>query len=331
MSDSNSQRLSALVRALISGYVDSYALLNFGVYASFMTGNTTTGGLHAGQANLAAAGHSLLPIPFFLLGILAGSLVVRLDHHHALRRISLLVAAMLAVAAARAYFAWPGWLGIMLLSSAMGLLNTSVTQVGGQAVSLGFMTGDLNNLAQHLALQELLLAVRHAGEQLERIEAAILELLPKWSLAPVVEALQALRGINLVTAATVMAEIGDLQRFENPRQLMAYLGLVPGERSTGDTVHRLGITKAGNGRVRQALVESAWSYRHPPRTSRNKHYIHENLPPAVRDIAAKARTRLCARYRALSQRGKKLTVTVTAIARELAGFIWAIGREVQAA
>jgi transposase len=188
-----------------------------------------------------------------------------------------------------------------------------------------------DHLAQHLVLQELLLAVRHAGEQLERIEAAILELLPQWSLAPVVAALQALRGINLVTAATVMAEIGDLHRFENPRQLMAYLGLVPGERSTGDTVHRLGITKAGNGRVRQALVESAWSYRHPPRTSRNKHYIHENLPPVVRDIAAKAQTRLCARYRALSQRGKKLTVAVTAVARELAGFIWAIGTEVQAA
>jgi transposase len=187
------------------------------------------------------------------------------------------------------------------------------------------------HLAQHLVLQELLLAARHAGERLERIEAAILELLPKWSLASVVEALQALRGINLVTAATVMAEIGDLSRFENPRQLMAYLGLVPGERSTGDTVHRLGITKAGNSRVRQALVESAWSYRHPPRTSRNKHYIQENLPLAVRDIAAKAQTRLCARYRALSQRGKKLTVAVTAIARELAGFIWAIGREVQVA
>jgi transposase len=139
-----------------------------------------------------------------------------------------------------------------------------------------------------------------------------------------------LRGVNLVTAATVMAEVGDLRRFENPRQLMAYLGLVPGERSTGDTVHRLGITKAGNGRVRQALVESAWSYRHPPRTSQNKHDILEHLPPAVRDIAAKAQSRLCARYRALSQRGKKLTVAVTAVARELAGFIWAIGREVQA-
>lgn len=151
MPDANAQRFSALVRALISGYVDSYALLNFGVFVSFMTGNTTTGGLSAGQANLAAAGHSLLPIPFFLLGILSGSLVVRADPHRALRRLSLLVAIMLAVGAARTYFAWPEWLGIMLLSSAMGMLNTSITQVGGQAVSLGFMTGDLNNLAQHLA------------------------------------------------------------------------------------------------------------------------------------------------------------------------------------
>jgi transposase len=185
-------------------------------------------------------------------------------------------------------------------------------------------------LAQHLVLQELLLAVRHAGERQKRIEAAIIELLPKWSLASVVAALQALRGVNLVTAATIMAEIGDLRRFESPRQLMGYLGLVPGERSTGDTVHRLGITKAGNGRVRQALVESAWSYRHPPRTGRAKHYVLEDLPPAIRDIAAKAQTRLCGHYRALSQRGKKLTVAVTAIARELAGFIWAIGKEVQA-
>ncbi len=142
----------AYARALISGYVDSYALLNFGVYASFMTGNTTSGGLHAGQANLAAAGHSLLPIPFFLLGILAGTLLGRADQQRALRRLSLLVAAMLAVGVAGAYFAWPGWLSIMTLSLAMGILNTSVTHVGGQAVSLGYMTGDLNNLAQHLAM-----------------------------------------------------------------------------------------------------------------------------------------------------------------------------------
>ena len=120
--------------------------------------------------------------------------------------------------------------------------------------------------AHRLVLQEMLLAVRHAEERLERIEAAIAEFLPTWSLAPVVEALQALRGIGLVGAVTIMAEIGDLRRFDSPRQLMGYLGLVPGERSTGESVHRLGITKAGNGRVRRALVESAWSYRHLPRT-----------------------------------------------------------------
>jgi transposase len=186
-----------------------------------------------------------------------------------------------------------------------------------------------DHIGQHLVLQEMLLAVRHGAERLERIEDAIVECLPRWSLAPVVTALQALRGVNMITAVTIMSEVGDLRRFQSPRQLMGYLGLVPSERSTGETVIRLGITKAGNGRVRQALVESAWSYRHPPRTGRAKYYVNENVSPAVRDIAAKAQTRLCGRYRALSQRGKKLTVAVTAIARELAGFVWAIGMEVR--
>lgn len=165
----------------------------------------------------------------------------------------------------------------------------------------------------------------------ERIEAAIVEFLPQWSLAPLVEALQALRGIRLPTAATIVAEIGDLGRFDSARQFMGYLGLVPGERSTGETVRRLGITKAGNGRVRRALVESAWTYRHPARVGKDKLYQHRRVSPAVRDIAWKAQTRLCSRYRALSARGKKLTVAVTAIARELAGFIWAIGRKVKPA
>ncbi len=146
---------------------------------------------------------------------------------------------------------------------------------------------------QHLVFQELLLAARHAGERLQRIEVAITEFLPNWSLAPVVQALQALRGVNLVTAAVIMGEVGDLRRFESPRQFMGYLGLVPGERSTGDAVRRLGITKAGNGRVRRALVESAWSYRHLPRIGKAKHYVHERLPPTVRDIATKAQARLC--------------------------------------
>jgi len=185
--------------------------------------------------------------------------------------------------------------------------------------------------AHGLVLQELLLAVRHAAERLERIETAITEFLPAWSLAPVVAALQALRGIGLIGAVIIMAEIGDLRRFDNPRQLMAYLGLVPVERSTGENVHRLGITKAGNGRVRRTMIEGAWSYRHLPRTGPAKLLLQERLPSAVRDIAAKAQARLCARYRALSRKGKKQTVTVTALARELSGFVWAIGREMQAA
>jgi uncharacterized membrane protein YoaK (UPF0700 family) len=138
--------------ALISGYVDSYTLLKFGVFASFMSGNTTTGGSLAGQAKLVAAGHSLLPIPFFLLGIFVGTLMGQADQRHTLHRLFEMVAALLAVGTAAAYWAWPSWLSIMILSSAMGILNTSITHVGGQTVSLGFVTGDLNSLAQHAAL-----------------------------------------------------------------------------------------------------------------------------------------------------------------------------------
>jgi uncharacterized membrane protein YoaK (UPF0700 family) len=138
--------------ALISGYVDSYTLLKFGVFASFMSGNTTTGGSLAGQAKLAAAGHSLLPIPFFLLGIFVGTLIVEAEQRHELHRLFALVAALLTVGTAAAYWAWPGWLSIIILSSAMGILNSSISHVGGQTVSLGFVTGDLNSLAQHVAL-----------------------------------------------------------------------------------------------------------------------------------------------------------------------------------
>jgi uncharacterized membrane protein YoaK (UPF0700 family) len=138
--------------ALISGYVDSYTLLKFGVFASFMSGNTTVGGSQAGQANLVTAGHSFLPIPFFLLGIVVGTLLTQADQRDQLHRLFALVSTMLAVGIAAAFWAWPGWLSIMILSSAMGILNTSITHVGGQTVSLGFVTGDLNNLAQHVAL-----------------------------------------------------------------------------------------------------------------------------------------------------------------------------------
>jgi transposase len=185
--------------------------------------------------------------------------------------------------------------------------------------------------AHQIALQEMVEAVRISRERVERLEAAIEEFVATWSLAPVVWALQALRGIDLVVAVTFVSEIGDMRRFDNPRQLMGYLGLVPSERSTGDTVRRGSITKAGNGRVRHMLVESAWTYRHPPRIGKAKLYRLEAVPPRVREIAWKAQTRLTTRYRALSGRGKKTTVVCTAIARELVGFMWSVAKEVQTA
>jgi transposase len=183
--------------------------------------------------------------------------------------------------------------------------------------------------AQQIALQELVESVRIVKERIARIEAAIEEFLPSWSLAPVVSALQALRGVDLIVAVTFVSEIGDMRRFNSPRQLMGYLGLVPSERSTGNTVHRGGITKAGNGRVRHMLIESAWTYRHPPRVGAKKLYLVERAPPAVREIAWKAQTRLSARYRALSAKGKKTTVVCAAVARELVGFMWCVARQTQ--
>jgi uncharacterized membrane protein YoaK (UPF0700 family) len=123
-----------------------------------MSGNTTSAGLHAGHAKFAAAGHSLLPIPFFVLGMFSGTLLVQANPHHHLPRHSFLVAGLLTFCMVAIYFAWPGWLSIMILSTAMGIMNTSITHVGGQAVNLGFVTGDLNNFAQRLAM-----GIRHAA------------------------------------------------------------------------------------------------------------------------------------------------------------------------
>jgi transposase len=169
--------------------------------------------------------------------------------------------------------------------------------------------------------------VRYLGE-FPATEAAIRKLVAK--LAEVVAALQAMQGIDLIAAVGVLAEIGDLSRFQNPRELMGYLGLVPSESSTGDKVKRGGITKAGNGRARRILVEAAWSYRYPPRVSREKQAKVEAAPRRVREIAWKAQTRLCGRFRSLERKGKRRTVVATAIARELSAFIWAINRELMA-
>jgi transposase len=186
----------------------------------------------------------------------------------------------------------------------------------------------LEHAEQRIAFEEMLLAVRQAQERIARLEQAIRAAVPDWSLAEAVTALIAMRGLDLVSATAFLAEIGDLSRFRTARELMGYLGLVPSERSTGDTVKRGGITKAGNRRARRILVECSWSYRHPPRVGKDKLAKVAAAPRAVREIAWKAQSRLAARFRALTRRGKRPTVVVTAIARELSGFIWAVSREI---
>src|SRR5271170_8041154 len=180
----------------------------------------------------------------------------------------------------------------------------------------------------HLVLEDYIQAVEAAEARRDRLTAQIEAMLPDWTLAPVVAALQTMRGIALVNAASLIAELGDLSRFTNPRQLMAYLGLVPSEQSSGASVKRGGLTKAGNSAARRLLIEAAWCYRFPARISRELLLRQEELPKAIRDIAWKGQVRLCARYRKLARTGKPANVVTAAIARELSGFIWAIARRV---
>lgn len=179
---------------------------------------------------------------------------------------------------------------------------------------------------QQVVLQEYVDAVKAAGGRVQAIEAQMAEAASASVFGPVIEALMALRGVNLITATTIVAEIGDLKRFVSAPQLMAYLGLVPSEHSSGAKQSRGGITKTGNGHVRRVLVEAAWSYRHPARKTKVVQRRAERTPAAVQTIAWAAQVRLCGRYRHLTARGKLPVQACTAIARELAGFLWAIGQ-----
>src|SRR5262249_6559471 len=164
-------------------------------------------------------------------------------------------------------------------------------------------------------------AIEDAVQRLHRLEQQLAAIVPSWSMAPVVAAYQAMRGASFLVAVTFAAEIGDVRRFDTPRQLMSFLGLVPAESSTGDTVRRKGLTLAGNRRARRALIEAAWTYRYPARVSETLRARLEGLPKAVRDIAWKAQGRLCGRYRRLNGMGKKLPIVVGAIAREMGAFL----------
>jgi transposase len=173
--------------------------------------------------------------------------------------------------------------------------------------------------------------VRHCGERIERLERLIDESIrsaPE-AIQGVVAGLQALRGVGQLSAVTIVAELGQLSRFSNPRQLMSYAGLVPREHSSGSQTRRGAITKTGNAHLRRILVESAWAYRHRPAVGGLLRKRQQGLDPGVRELAWKAQRRLCDRYRHLTARGKNRQQTITAIGRELLGFIWAIAVEIE--
>jgi transposase len=181
--------------------------------------------------------------------------------------------------------------------------------------------------AAQMAFTECCLAIQAADQRVARLNQALADVVAQWRFAEVVAALQALRGVALVTAIGLAAEIGDFSRFEHPRKLMGYLGLTPSERSSGERTSRGAITKTGNKHARRLLTEAAWHYRHPARISRAAQLRQESLSEPVRATAWKAQLRLGRRFAALNKRGLQANKACIAVARELAGFVWAIGRQ----
>lgn len=179
--------------------------------------------------------------------------------------------------------------------------------------------------AQQIVMQEYVDLVLSCDRRVANLDEQIEQTARVSRAWPVIEALMALRGVNLLTATTVVAEVGDLRRFANAPQLMAYLGLVPSEYSSGGNTRRGGITKTGNSHVRRVLVEAAWTYRHTARKTALLQRRAERTPEVVQDIAWAAQKRLCQRYQVMVGKGKLKVQVCTAVARELAGFIWAIG------
>jgi len=178
-----------------------------------------------------------------------------------------------------------------------------------------------------IALAEYQLAAHSAEQRVLRLTTALAEAARGWRFEPVVAALRALRGLDTVGAIGLVTEIGDIGRFSSARQLMGYLGLVPSEHSTGNSVRRGSITKTGNAHARRLLTEAAWSYRFPARMSQQLRQRSSALPESVRNHAWKAQQRLCGRFARLSSRGVQVNKVCVAVARELAGFVWAIAHQ----
>ena len=188
----------------------------------------------------------------------------------------------------------------------------------------------LSHAAQQIAFQEYVEATTVATERLERLSKAMEAALPEWKREPVVRALMSLRGVALINGMTLVAEAGDLTRFDSPSQLMNYFGLTPSEYSSGERRQQGGLTKAGNGACRKALVEAAHHYRMAPRVSREMQVRQARQTKEVRAIAFKAQERLHGRFRLMIGHHKKVVVAVAALARELCGFVWAIACQVSA-
>ena len=186
----------------------------------------------------------------------------------------------------------------------------------------------LPHRCQQIVLQEMIQTITERISRLERLDNELTHQVKQWRYYPVVKAIQALRGVRLLVATGVIAELGDLSRFDTPRKLMSYVGLTPSEHSSGDKRRQGSITKCGNGRARRLLIEGAHSYRYTANVSTSLQLRQEGLPKEVIDIAWKAQLRLCKRYQRLMKRGKNYNVVVTAIAREMIAYIWSISREV---
>lgn len=180
--------------------------------------------------------------------------------------------------------------------------------------------------SQQFCHEEYLAAVEEGGRRVQRFDSQIRELVPNWSMAPVVDALTAHRGVNFLIASTVVAEMGDLTRFDRARPLMGFVGLVPSLVASGQERRSGRITKTGNAHVRRCLIEAAWGFRHPARRTPHLRRRLDHQPQAIQDLAWKAQVRLCGRYRKLMARGKHRNKVITAIARELIAFLWATAR-----
>jgi transposase len=185
--------------------------------------------------------------------------------------------------------------------------------------------------AQQIVVQEYVRTVSEHTERLQRLEEELQTQVKSWRWAPAVDAMQALRRVQFTVAVTLIAELGDLTRFANPRHLMSYLGLIPSEHTSGEQRRQGPITKTGNAHARRALIEGAWAYRSPAKVGRHLQLRLEKVPTALQDLSWKAQVRLCKRYRWLLARGKNANQVVVAIARELAAFVWASAHEVEVA